>query len=240
MGWGRENRRAMLLDDSRCKRVAAIRWLAVFKRTTLGLTAREVTEHLHVSDTSQKRWLSTFKKTGDVFPPKRGAQGRPRALSKDEEFDLVTRVLDSPTTTLGKQHALIYLASGERVSLKTLCCVLHAHNLCRQRIQHLALRRDEDRARAWLSEMVTFFSADEILALDETAKDRRAYRSTIGWGLRGRAPTVRDEFRTRGGRVSALTIVSHRGFEDWRFNDGTFNADSFQVRETNPPSFHLL
>ena len=111
-----------LPDESRCKRVAAIRWLAVFKHTTLGLTAREVTEHLHVSDTSQKRWLSTFKKTGDVFPPKRGAQGRPRALSKDEEFDLVTRVLDSPTTTLGKQHALIYLASGERVSLKTLCC----------------------------------------------------------------------------------------------------------------------
>jgi hypothetical protein len=88
--------------------------------------------------------------------------------------------------------------------------------------------------------MVTFFSADEILALDETAKDRRGYRSTIGWGLRGRAPTVRDEFKTRGGRVSALTIVSHRGFEDWRFNDGTFKADSFQVRETNAPSFHLL
>jgi transposase len=58
----------MLLDDSRCKRVAAIRWLAVFKRTTLGLTAREVTEHLHVSASSQKRWLSTFKKSGDVFP----------------------------------------------------------------------------------------------------------------------------------------------------------------------------
>ena len=132
-----------LPDDSRCKRVAAIRWLAVFKRTTLGLTAREVTEHLHVSASSQKLWLSTFEKTGDVFQ-KRGAQGRPRALSKDERFDLVTRVLDSPTTTFGKQHALIYLASGERVSLPTLCRVLHAHNLCRQRIQHLALRRDED------------------------------------------------------------------------------------------------
>lgn len=64
---------------------------------------------MHVSASSQKRWLSTFEKTGDVFPPERGVQGRPRALSKDEEFDLVTRVLDSPTTTLGKQHALIYL-----------------------------------------------------------------------------------------------------------------------------------
>ena len=74
--------------------------------------------------------------------------------------------------------------SGERVSLPTLCRVLHAHNLCRQRIQHLALRRDEDRARAWLKEMMTFFSTDEILALDETAIDRLAYRSTIDWDLR--------------------------------------------------------
>ena len=70
--WGRENRRAMLFDDSRCKRVAAIRWLAVFKRTTLRLTAREVTVHLHVTASSQKRWLSTLEKTGDVFPQKRG------------------------------------------------------------------------------------------------------------------------------------------------------------------------
>ena len=38
----------------------------------------------------------------------------------------MTRVLDSLTTKLGKQHALIYLASGERVSLPTLCRVLHA------------------------------------------------------------------------------------------------------------------
>jgi hypothetical protein len=73
VGWGgSRNRRAMLFDDSRCKRVAAIRWLAVFKRTTLGLTAREVTEHLHVTASSQKRWLSTLEKTGDVFPQKRG------------------------------------------------------------------------------------------------------------------------------------------------------------------------
>ena len=92
--------------------------------------------------------------------------------------------------------------------MPTLCRVLHAYNLCRQRIQHLALWRDEDRARAWLKEMMTFFSTDEILALDETANDRLAYRCTIDWDLR------------YGTSQSAQTIVYHRGFEDWYFNDG--------------------
>ena len=67
MGWGEVAKSSRVLFD-----VAAIRWLAVFKRTTLGLTAREVTEHLHVTASSQKRWLSTLEKTGDVFPQKRG------------------------------------------------------------------------------------------------------------------------------------------------------------------------
>jgi hypothetical protein len=50
--------------------------------------------------------------------------------------------------------------------------------------------------------MMTFFSNDEILALDETAIDRLAYRSTIDWDLRC------------GTNQTALTIVSLRGFED--------------------------
>ena len=56
--------------------------------------------------------------------------------------------------------------------------------------------------------MMPFFSTGEILALDGTVNDRLAYRSTIDWDLR------------YGTSQSAQTIVYHRGFEDWYFNDG--------------------
>jgi hypothetical protein len=68
----------------------------------------------------------------------------------------------------------------------------------------------------------------------ETAKDRRNLRPNIGWGFRGITPYVRDWHLTRGGRVSALTLFSSRGFEDWRMTKGTFNTSAFQVRLSTP------
>ena len=119
----------------------------------------------------------------------------------------MTRVLDSPTTTLGKQHALIYLGrEGELAhAMPRAACA----QLVPPAQQHLALRRDEDRTRAWLKEMMTFFSTDEILALDETAIDRLAYRSTIDWDLR--CGTNRPHSRSSPYAVSR-TGVSMTGF----------------------------
>ena len=76
---------------------------------------------------------------------------------------------------------------------------------------------------------MSFYTADELLVLDETAKDRRAGRADVGWGLRGSTPFVRDTYLTRGGRVSALTLFSFRGFEAWRFTKKTFNSISYQA-----------
>ncbi|KOO35943.1 hypothetical protein Ctob_016485 [Chrysochromulina tobinii] len=83
-------------------------------------------------------------------------------------------------------------------------------------------------------ELMTYYTADQLLVLDETAKDRRNLRPNIGWGFRGITPYVRDWHLTRGGRISALTLFSSRGFEDWRMTKGTFNTSAFQaMRSTN-------
>mgnify|MGYP007111539745 CR=1 FL=1 len=41
-----------------------------------------------------------------------------------------------------------------------------------------------------------FYTAEDLLVEDETAKDRRAMRAAIGWGLRGVTPVVRDSMST--------------------------------------------
>jgi hypothetical protein len=101
-------------------------------------------------------------------------------------------------------------------------------------VQHFARKRDEEKARDFWMELMTYYTADQLLVLDETAKDRRNLRPNIGWGFRGITPYVPDWHLTRGGRVSALTLFSSRGFEDWRMTKGTFNTSAFQVRLSTP------
>ena len=213
---------------------APIRWLVVFKRYHLGLSWTEIEEHVGVGKSTGKRWVVLYKETGAVMKAKRLRRGRPRSLTMVAELGLVETVLDAPRITLGSLRATLQLAHGKTVSIPTLCRVLHRHGFTRQRVQHFAMKRDADRARLFLLEINSLCTANQILVVDETAKDRRTFRATIGWGLRGCAPFVRDEFLTRGDRVSALTLLSHRRFEDWRFTKGTFNRDNYQVRSRAP------
>ena len=59
-------------------------------------------------------------------------------------------------------------------------------------MQHWAVQRDEDKALAFWCELMTFHRIDDMLVIDETAKDRRALKGSFGWGARG-CPPVDDQ-----------------------------------------------
>jgi len=93
----------------------------------------------------------------------------------------------------------------------------------------MAYKADEQKAHFFWLELMTFYTADDILVEDETAKDKRSMQDNVGWGLRGVTPTVRDKHLTRGGRVSSCCLLSSRRFEAWRHTDNTFKRDSWQL-----------
>ena len=70
--------------------------------------------------------------------------------------------------------------------MRVLLCVC-GFSSCSQ-LQHYALRRDEIKALDFWIKINTRYKADEILVVDETAKDRRMLRSDFGWGVRGKTP----------------------------------------------------
>ena len=74
---------------------------------------------------------------------------------------------------------------------------------------------------------MTFHSLEDLLVLDETSRDRSAVRGLFGWGSRGSAPIERNVPHYRDQRISALVVFSARGFEDWRFTEGTYNTVAF-------------
>ena len=58
----------------------------------------------------------------------------------------------------------------------------------------MVFRRDEQKAQYFWLEIMSFYTADQLLVLDETAKDRRASRADVGWGLRRGYAALRPAF----------------------------------------------
>ena len=187
-----------------------LRWLVVWKRLWFGHSARQVSaalEPLRVSRRFQSKLLEHFARTGDVV---RAGPAAPRArmITPALEIELLHAVLDSPTWTL-RQHALeLQLQHGITVSLPTLCRAMRHLRLSHQRLQHFALRRDEQRAQAFWTEIVTFYSLDDILVGDETAKCIGALRRTHGWGQVGITPI--DRVRAVHGRAAGGASTRRR------------------------------
>ena len=65
------------------------------------------------------------------------------------------------------------MRAGKLVPIRTLCTAIRDCGCVQKGLQHYAYERDEAQAMRFLQEMNAFYSADQILVLDETAKDRR-------------------------------------------------------------------
>ena len=79
-------------------------------------------------------------------------------------------------------------------------------------MQHWATQRDDAKAVAFWNELMTFHSIEDLLVIDETAKDNRDLKGSFGWGARGCPPVEGRLPLGRDVRVSALCVLSHRGF----------------------------
>lgn len=205
---------------------AQIRWLVIYKRFFLDESPARIEQALHVSLGFQKMIIRRFLETGDVMPTNRG--GAPRTLQAEHERAILHAVLDSPTTTLQQHSDQLLLSHGMTVSVSTLCRAMRRMNLSYRTLQHYALRRDELRAEAFWTYVVTYYPLDRLLVGDETAKQPGVLRRHMGWGPVGLPVYDRDLVLTRGTTVSCLTYFSTRGFEDWTFTRNTFNAQLWQ------------
>lgn len=210
-----------------------VRWIVLYKRLVLGHTHEAVTgsfDGIGPQKHCQNDIIARFLETGSVETH----QGRPagprrnqQVMDAERDLQLLGMVLDRPEATL-REHCLTFLvAHGLTVHVSSICRAMARMGLCRQRLQHFALRRDADKARAFWLEMMTFYTMEDMLVLDETAKDRRDMRRSFGWGARGCPPFATDSFPTRGGRTSALCVLSSQRFEGWAYTSGTYNAERF-------------
>jgi len=199
------------------------------KRETEGMSATDVHRDLGVSRSEQNRILRLFARTKDVTADVM-QQITPRQQETAEaDLSLLARIGAKPSLSQGEHSALLLLEDGVTMSAPDVCRAMKRLLVSRQRLQRRHPRGSDYEAGCCWMELMAHWSADQILVGDETAKDRRAYWRTHGYGSLGGLTAETEPALTRGGRTSALTYFSVDGFEDWRFTDNTFDAATFRA-----------
>ena len=105
----------------------------------------------------------------------------------------------------------------------------------------------------FLAHVLTHYTAEQLLFLDETAKDERAERSYVqpaqpptpilplrkneliarvvrrewGYALRGNEPLASGGYSGRRERTSSVATFDVKGFVSWYISDGTFDQERF-------------
>ena len=117
--------------------------------------------------------LACFEQTGDVATHQ-GQGADPlarRALTRLECQQIVSQLVRAPRVTLKEQRALFILDSGVVISYGAFCRAVKTLGYTRKIVRAVAYQADMDKAEAWLREVLTFHSANELGVLDETSKD---------------------------------------------------------------------
>jgi hypothetical protein len=152
-----------------------------------------------------------------------------QVMDTDADLWLLGEVLDDPNLTLQDLTARFQLLTGRTVHMCTMCRAMRRVGLGYGRLQVWASQRDDAKALLFYMELMSFYYLEDLLVLDETAKDRSDLRPSFGWGARGFPTIVRYQELRRDERVSALCCFSYRGFEDWHSITGTYTTALFDL-----------
>lgn len=146
----------------------------------------------------------------DQFYPK---NGRPPVLHDTAVAGLKDFLEDWPTARLDESCDFIFEEYGLSVSTSTVSRVLSKENITHKRITRVNARRDEEWITAFMAEMADY-TAEQIVAVDESAANERTRDRKFGWSLRGVPCRVRLPGR-RTERWSILPALTVDGWLDW-------------------------
>jgi len=210
-----------------------LRWRAIFKIWWDGADFHQVAHDLSAGPLQvEARWVrdlwNRFEQTFEVASHRgRGPGNRPPIIDHAASLDLIDLLLDSPEHTLQEHRAVFESRTGFDVPMSTFCQAVKRVGFSRQKLQAFSRGRDEARAAAFRTMVQQNFRLDQLLAVDETSKDRRSCQRNFGYMLRGYPPVGQSSLMDRGDRLSALCSFGKHGFVAWEYTPGTFNRERF-------------
>lgn len=197
---------------------ADLRWRAVYKLWLGEMSFSQVADALDAPLMPVTcRWVKDmwqlFVATGDV-EDRQGQRVRPPAnaiFDFGSDTLLINMLLDAPECMLIEHHKEFEETTGKKVHISTLCRAVWRVGFTRQRLQQYAKERDAHAARCFKEMVAKRYKLEQLLAVDETSKDKRAFRRTFGYATRGGPAIGNSGLGPRGERVSALCSFDMHG-----------------------------
>jgi transposase len=204
-----------------------IHLLVVEAATTSGKTHEEIASLFGVSVRSIGRWVSNFLEGGKTALKSGKAKGFPRALTSEEEVELVKSV--SKTTPedhrlsgqLWTREHLCRLAKklfGKRISLSAMSRLMRRRNMSCQKPLRQAIEKNKAAVKEWKETEFPKILKDarkrraSVYFCDETGVRSDNHGGTT-WGKKGKTPAVQKT----GKRVSLNVIGASSRRGDFRF-----------------------
>jgi transposase len=181
-----------------------------------------------VSNTFVSNVASNIRAFGTPSPPvgaTRGA-GQPRIINaamedalRDMIEDWPTAILDEFVDMLRDEFDISPSNSAVRNALKRL-------NITRKRTTNIHPRQDPELRDAFIAQQFEY-SAEQVVAVDESAANERTADRKFGWSLRGTPCRVRQSGRGAS-RWSILPAIGVNGYLHVEVYKGSFNALRFR------------
>lgn len=154
-------------------------------------------------------------------------QGRPRAIHLAAQNAIREFLEDFPQARRDEACDLLRDEFDIDVHPTTIGRLLNKLRITHKRVSRINIRRDEDLVAAFLANM-TRFTAEQLVALDESAANERTSDRKFGWSPRGTPCRVRTPMR-RSTRWSILPALTTSGWLDWEVFHGSFNSERFMA-----------
>ncbi|XP_073237791.1 uncharacterized protein [Porites lutea] len=220
-----------------------LRWRVVYLLVQ-GFTVERVARLLHVGKTFVKKIRNLYQNTKTVHYQSR--PGRVRQLEDcfshldlAQDVLFIRRVIQQyPEIYEDEIQEWIQFALGKTIHVSTIAKLLKKMGFTRRKLNTIAKERDE-RSRAMYRRRIAQFSREQLLFIDESAKDERTFQRRYTRELQGTGRlSVKGNF-TRGTRYSVLSAISTQGVIASHVITGAYNRGQFEFSMLNFVQPHI-
>jgi len=190
-----------------------------------GWPLQHIIEVFGVSRCSIGRWADNYNAFGSVKPPA-VITGRPRLLNHGAIEGLYDLIAESPELYLDEIAEYLALYHDLPISTTALHDNLAELGLTWKIMRRAALERDDALRAAWLEDTLLRYTADEMVFLDESSKDRHTIFRKYGRSPQGTRPVI-QRLQDRGTRYSILPAITVDGYVAVRVVEGSVDGTEF-------------